>query len=111
MHQAAVLEQALLEDGKPPADLEVNGTGTLWIVDAGAVPVGMCRRSDGKWGDVRDVRAEELGVNTLSSLRDALSRLLGRGLKAVPVLSDGNRLVGEVRLTDIEAVNQSDGYV
>ncbi len=111
MHKAAFLDRALLQNGRPPEDMQVNGTGMLWIVDAGEVLVGMCRRSGGKWGDVREVRAEELGVTTVSSLRDALSRLLGRGLKAVPVLSDDHRLVGEVRLTDIEAVNQSDGYV
>jgi len=111
MHQAAFLELSELEDGKPPEGLQVNGTGTLWIVDAASVLVGMCRRSEGKWGDVRELRAAELGVNSLSSLRDAVSRLLGRGLKAVPVLSEDNRLLGEVRLTDIEAVNQSDGYV
>jgi osmoprotectant transport system ATP-binding protein len=56
------------------------------------------------------VRARDVSVSPLSDLREALSRLLGQGMRAVPVLDEEERVVGEVRLPDIEALNQT-GFV
>lgn len=59
---------------------------------------------------VTRVRARDVSVSPLSDLREALSRLLGQGMRAVPVLDDDERVIGEVRLPDIEALNQT-GFV
>jgi CBS domain-containing protein len=56
------------------------------------------------------VRARDVSVTPLSDLREALSRLLGQGMRAVPVLDDEERVLGEIRLPDIEALNQT-GFV
>ncbi len=59
---------------------------------------------------VARVRARDVSVSPLSDLREALSRLLGQGMRAVPVLDGDERVLGEVRLPDIEALNQT-GFV
>ncbi|MFO7850346.1 MAG: ABC transporter ATP-binding protein [Spirochaetia bacterium] len=46
-------------------------------------------------------------VSTFTSVRDALSRILGLGITSVPVLGDEGTLVGEIFLEDIEKLNQS----
>ena len=37
-----------------------------------------------------------------ASLRDALSHMLGQGLRTIPVIDDAGRLKGQVSLRDIE---------
>ena len=45
---------------------------------------------------------EEGTLSTMATLREALSRLLGQGVKAIPVVRDTGELAGEVDLGDIE---------
>ena len=54
-----------------------------------------------------DLKPEDIGVQPLASMKEALSRLLGQGVRAVPVLDGSNRIIGEVRLPDIEELNQA----
>jgi osmoprotectant transport system ATP-binding protein len=51
----------------------------------------------------------ELAVSTEATLRSALSRMLGQGVKAVPVIDQRERLVGEISLKTIEAVTEGGG--
>ena len=45
---------------------------------------------------------ERLAVRETASLRDALSHMLGQGLRTIPVIDDAGRLKGQVSLRDIE---------
>ena len=47
---------------------------------------------------------DEIAISYSATLRETLSRMLGQGFKSIPVVDDRNRLVGEVALSDIEAV-------
>jgi len=46
---------------------------------------------------------EEIAVTDGATLRETLSRMLGQGLKSIPVVDYSGQLVGEVALSDIEA--------
>lgn len=46
---------------------------------------------------------DEIAVANSATLRETLSRILGQGLKNIPVVDDIGHLVGEVALSDIEA--------
>jgi osmoprotectant transport system ATP-binding protein len=46
---------------------------------------------------------DEIAVANSATLRETLSRMLGQGLKNIPVVDDIGQLVGEVALSDIEA--------
>jgi osmoprotectant transport system ATP-binding protein len=47
-----------------------------------------------------------LAVNRDSTLREALSRMLGEGVKVVPVVDGEGRIVGEISLRDIEGITE-----
>lgn len=51
---------------------------------------------------VEKVAPEELAVGENASFREALSRMLSQGIKNLPVIDRKNRLLGEVRMSDIE---------
>jgi osmoprotectant transport system ATP-binding protein len=46
---------------------------------------------------------DEIAVVDSATLRETLSRMLGQGLKNIPVVNDIGHLLGEVALSDIEA--------
>ena len=46
---------------------------------------------------------DEIAVSSSATLREALSRMLGQGLRSIPVVDEAGRLTGEVELSDIEA--------
>ncbi len=46
---------------------------------------------------------DEIAVTNSATLRETLSRMLGQGLKSIPVVDDSGHLLGEVALSDIEA--------
>ena len=49
-------------------------------------------------------KVNEIAVTPGSTLRETLSRMLSRGFKHIPVIDEQGRLLGEVRLSDIESV-------
>jgi osmoprotectant transport system ATP-binding protein len=83
---------------------ERTASGILWVHDEHDALVGLMRSST-----FVPMRPQEIGISRFASLREALSRILGQGLKAVPVLDEGDRILGEVRLPDIEELNQASG--
>ncbi len=46
---------------------------------------------------------EDIAVSGADTLFNTLSRMLGQGLKYIPVIDDDGRLAGQVALGDIEA--------
>ena len=51
---------------------------------------------------VEKVAAAELGVLESASFKEALSRMLSQGIKNMPVIDSEGKLLGEVRMGDIE---------
>ncbi len=78
----------------------------VWVYGADRALVGMLQRSPSGY-KVITLKPEEVGVVPLSSMKEALSRLLGQGIRAVPVLDQRNCVIGEIRLPDIEELNQA----
>ena len=48
--------------------------------------------------------ADEIAVMNSATLREALSRILGQGFRSIPVVDEKKHLIGEVTLSDVEAV-------
>jgi osmoprotectant transport system ATP-binding protein len=79
----------------------------VWITDAGGKLLGWVDRfgleGSEKLGDaLARVDLAEGSVTPMATLREALSRILGQGVKSLPVVDDTGKLVGEVDLGDIE---------
>ncbi len=92
-----------------------NGDGgqhpVLWVTNADHALVGMLEPDPDHHSAVAyrpyvELHADEVGVRPVASLREALSRILGQGLRAAPVISEEGMVLGEVRLSDIEELNQ-----
>jgi len=98
-------EQDRLDSDLPthPADPPV-----LWVVNSRNGLTGMIdRRNGGGRGNtageaMMKVSPEQIGISPRASLKEALSRLLGRGIPSIPVLGEQDRLLGEIRLSAIE---------
>ncbi len=79
----------------------------VWVTDAGGTLLGWVDRfgleGSEKLADaLAPVDVAEGTVTPMATLREALSRILGQGVKAIPVVDDGGKLIGEVDLGDIE---------
>lgn len=80
----------------------------LWVVDDNQRLIGWVdRRTLAQSASITEAMDEgdtgEIALSDSATLREALSRMLGLGFKHIPVIDDGQRLVGEVALGDIEA--------
>jgi len=85
-----------------------DGDGVLegWV-DCRVFDAGTPAEEAGTWVDWR-----EAAVHPETTLKDALSRMLGMGFRNVAVVDSAGRLVGEVSLADIEgAMAGGDSYV
>ena len=47
---------------------------------------------------------DDISITDSSTLKEALSRMLGQGFHNMAVTDENNRLIGEVTLSDIETV-------
>ena len=79
----------------------------VWITDDNGMLLGWVDRfsleGTEKLSDALvPLNVEEGTLSMMATLREALSRLLGQGVKAIPVVKDTGELVGEVDLGDIE---------
>ena len=80
----------------------------VWVVDEDYRLIGWVDRASlSETSSVKEmvVRGDsnEIAVTNSATLRETLSRMLGQGLKSIPVVDEMGRLVGEVALGDIEA--------
>jgi osmoprotectant transport system ATP-binding protein len=106
--QALSLEQDLRKQLE-----EVQGkTNFIWVLEnqrlAGWIevpPAGRAIPPDPEQLVTR-FACSELAVSRDATLRSALSRMLGQGIKAVPVVDSQERLLGEISLKSIEAVTE-----
>ncbi len=80
----------------------------LWVVDRQGRLLGWVERDLlSSAGSIRDVMdggdPQEIALSETATLREALSRMLGQGMKYIPVIDSEERLVGELSLQDVEA--------
>jgi CIC family chloride channel protein len=74
------------------------------LVSSGALRVGTAQLEDARWALAADLMQAPVSVAPEDDLRTAAERMLSRGLRALPVLSDDGRLlclVGESELTGL----------
>jgi osmoprotectant transport system ATP-binding protein len=103
MKPAASIEAAEIPDAAPTAYPQRH----IWVIDdsgrlqgcldsrcGGSVPAAPSKMT------AREL--EQLAVLETSSLRDALSHMLGQGLRVIPVVDEDGVLKGQVSLRDIE---------
>lgn len=55
---------------------------------------------------VTEVDPADTAIRTSYSMKEALSRMLGQGIKAAPVVDENNILIGEISLSDIEHLTE-----
>ena len=80
----------------------------VWVVDEQQRLIGWVDRASLPGAaSVKEVLVpgapDEIAVMNSATLRETLSRMLGQGLKSIPVVDERGGLIGEVALGDIEA--------
>lgn len=103
-------------DGELVAHLQsykAAGIRFLWITEQSGVLCGwidLRRLEDPALFDsaITQIDPAETAVKASFSLREALSRMLGQGIRTAPVVDDETRLVGEISLNDIERITESE---
>lgn len=86
----------------------------VWVVDEGQKLIGWINRDDlSRVTSVGEAlvlgNPDEIALTDGATLREALSRMLGQGLKSIPVVDEERHLLGEVALGDIEAATAGSG--
>ena len=85
----------------------------VWVVDDDERLIGWVDKTNlSAATSVREalvqVDPNEVTVTNSATLREALSRMLGQGIKAIPVVDAGGHLIGEVTLPDIETATSEE---
>ncbi|MFC1941851.1 betaine/proline/choline family ABC transporter ATP-binding protein [Chloroflexota bacterium] len=86
----------------------MEGERWLWVVNDKRHVVGWVDRENLVRGNtVKEAMVKgdsgEFAVTDEATVREALSRMLGQGLKYIPVVNDQKQLIGELSLRDIES--------
>ncbi len=103
---------------KPAYSLRRDATGLVgpvselqkyaWVTDDDGRLVGWTETRGGNESpSISEIDPDELERITLpayASAREALSRMLGQGVRSIPVIDESLKLIGEVTLRDIEEV-------
>ena len=79
-----------------------------WVVDDSNQIIGCIDKADLFQADsidnaVMSCDISEITISNSSTLREALSRMLGQGFKHIPVIDENQHVLGEILLSDIEA--------
>ena len=78
---------------------------TYWIVDGKRHITGIIKNDDGLAERI-PFPPRTFTLKQHHTLRDALSRALGLGISAVPIINDEHEIIGEILVSDIEKINQ-----
>lgn len=105
---------------KPSASIRISATATqaklacekcrwVWVVDETSKLIGWLDRENlSEHTPVKEamvhIKSEDIAVTDSATLRDALSRMLGQGVRSIPVIDSKGNLIGEVTMSDIEKV-------
>jgi osmoprotectant transport system ATP-binding protein len=91
---------------------EKQGLRFLWVIDEnealiGWIDITMLLRGEKKPEDaITILPASRIAVSGDSTCKTALSRMLGEGIKAIPVVDENQRVIGEISLADIEKITE-----
>jgi osmoprotectant transport system ATP-binding protein len=108
-------ENSIVLTGSKSADFEKfrakRSLRFLWVLDKNRRLLGWVDTREGGENAtleevMTDVHPSQFGVREDATLKEALSRMLGEGVKAIPVLDYESRVVGEIGLKDIEKVTE-----
>ncbi len=96
------------------AEAAVGTEPSLWVVDEqgrllGWVDRGSLARASSLGQALVTVDLDEMALTRSATLREALARMLGQGVRSIPVVDDSERLVGEVTLGDVETATSDAG--
>ena len=103
-----IQSEALVKRAK---SMEREGLRFLWVVDkegvlAGWVDTRRLKNKSSAGDAVTAVQADKISVSRDSTCKTALSRMMGEGIKVVPVVDEKQRVVGEISLADIEKITE-----
>ena len=81
----------------------------VWVVDAngrltGCIDARSAMDAASPCARMSPSELAQMAVLDSASARDALSRMLGQGLRVIPIVDERGRLIGQVTLRDIEEV-------
>ncbi len=87
----------------------IGSRPSVWVVDDDGRLMGWVDRASlAEAASVREALvtgdADEIALMDSATLREALSRILGQGFRSIPVVDEKKHLIGEVTLSDVEAV-------
>ncbi|MFC1978055.1 betaine/proline/choline family ABC transporter ATP-binding protein [Chloroflexota bacterium] len=87
----------------------IGSRSSVWVVDDVGQLIGWVDRASlSQAASVREAivagDADEIAITDSATLREALSRILGQGFRSIPVVDEKKYLIGEVTLSDVEAV-------
>jgi osmoprotectant transport system ATP-binding protein len=99
------LREARVVPEQSALETDFDAHEVVWVCNDSQGLAGILEKN-GAPASIVPLESDDVAVTRVSTLRDALSRLLGQGLPAIPVVDDDRRVVGEIRLPDIEEVNQ-----
>ncbi len=78
----------------------------VWVVDDSNRLLGWADTKQGKDNKlatrISQTNVERIAVRETSTLRETLSRMLGQGIRSIPVIGDNQQLLGEITLHDVE---------
>jgi osmoprotectant transport system ATP-binding protein len=85
---------------------------SVWVVAADGSFVGWIDRVGlGQATATKDAvvaeSADRVAITVSATLREALARMLGQGVRSIPVVDAAGRFIGEVNLSDIEAATKA----
>jgi osmoprotectant transport system ATP-binding protein len=92
--------------------IDKHNKSFLWVVDDAGMFKGWLDQTLSNGPDPSDavvIPGEEFALPPDATLRQALSVMLGHGVRAVPVVDDSNKFLGEVTLADVERATFENG--
>ena len=86
----------------------IGSLRSIWVVNDDNQPIGWIDKTHlSEAGSAREAAViqsmDEIAITRRATLREALSRMLGQGVKNIPIVDDKRQLIGEVTLGDVEA--------
>lgn len=97
--------------GRVAGSMEKKGMRFLWVVDGedrlvGWMDTRMVRKGVTVQDAVTEITPGTTAVSRDATCKTALSKMLGEGIKVVPVVDGMGKVVGEISLSDIEKITE-----
>ncbi|KPJ86623.1 MAG: glycine betaine ABC transporter ATP-binding protein [Spirochaetes bacterium DG_61] len=91
--------------------IEEKGFRFLWVVDEnqglmGWIDTRLIKTEKNPEDAITQIEVGRIAVSRDSTCKTALSRMLGEGIKVIPVVDESLRVIGEISLADIEKLTE-----